>query len=134
MESEDRSLPAPSEGTTLAELEAISSEAGLDPLLLRQAARELEARGDQAVHRGTVQGRIRALIRLMDEMLGIVEDGDSEMDRGRGRRPWIPGAERGHSLAARASPAASMITSSGSDFPMALNTGFTTRLRASSSI
>jgi hypothetical protein len=45
LEREDRSLPASPEGPTLADLEGIAAEAGLDPVLLRQAARELDAGG-----------------------------------------------------------------------------------------
>ncbi len=48
LESEDRSLPAPSQGPTLADLEAIASEAGINPVLLRQAARELEGVGGRS--------------------------------------------------------------------------------------
>lgn len=53
LESEDASLPAPLEGPTLADLEVIAAEAGLDPVLLRQAARELDERGDRSVADGS---------------------------------------------------------------------------------
>lgn len=42
MESQGASVPARPEGPTLTELETIASEAGLDPSLLRRAARELD--------------------------------------------------------------------------------------------
>jgi hypothetical protein len=43
LESQGPALPAPSEGPTLSDLEAIASEAGISPVAIRQAARELEA-------------------------------------------------------------------------------------------
>jgi hypothetical protein len=46
LESQEASLPARREGLTLAELEAIAGEAGIDPQLLRQAALELDSSGD----------------------------------------------------------------------------------------
>jgi hypothetical protein len=45
LESQGASLPATREGLTLTELEAIAGEAGIDPQLLRQAARELDSSG-----------------------------------------------------------------------------------------
>ena len=43
LESQGTALPAPARGTTLEELEAIASEAGIDSSLIRQAARELDS-------------------------------------------------------------------------------------------
>ncbi len=43
LESQGASLPAPVQGPTLGELEAIASEAGIDASLIRQAARELNS-------------------------------------------------------------------------------------------
>ena len=48
MESQGGRVPAQTDGPTLAELERIASEAGLDPAMLRQAARELDAGGAAA--------------------------------------------------------------------------------------
>jgi len=42
LESQGGTLPAPIEGPTLSDLEAIASEAGINPTLVRQAARELD--------------------------------------------------------------------------------------------
>ena len=43
LESEKRNLPARSEGPTLSDLESIASEAGINPDLIRRAARELDS-------------------------------------------------------------------------------------------
>lgn len=42
LESQTSNLPAPRDGPTLAELEAIAAEAGINPAALRDAARELD--------------------------------------------------------------------------------------------
>jgi hypothetical protein len=43
LESQGGNLPAKVDGTSLAEIESIASEAGINPALIRQAARELES-------------------------------------------------------------------------------------------
>ncbi len=43
LESQGLNLPAPVDGPSLAEIEAIASEAGINPALVRQAARELDS-------------------------------------------------------------------------------------------
>ena len=43
LENEGRMLPASEDGPTLTDLESIASEAGIHPLALREAARELDA-------------------------------------------------------------------------------------------
>jgi len=43
LESEKPALPAPVDGPTLEEIESIASEAGINPVLIRQAALELES-------------------------------------------------------------------------------------------
>jgi hypothetical protein len=45
LESQASALPAPVEGPTLSELEAIAEEAGINPLAVRRAAREMDAGG-----------------------------------------------------------------------------------------
>jgi hypothetical protein len=58
LESQDASLPATREGPTLADLEAIAAEAGLDPILLRQAARELDSDGNRGVPETSTSSRL----------------------------------------------------------------------------
>jgi len=48
LESQGRALPAQVEGPTLEELESIASEAGINPLAVRRAARDMEMRGPVA--------------------------------------------------------------------------------------
>lgn len=50
LETEGRALPAPTEGPTLSDVESIAAEAGINPLAIREAARELET--------GSAQGTV----------------------------------------------------------------------------